>query len=128
LEQIPEDIRRFLLTHIASVEQLEILRVLGESPAREWTDDEVRQQAQVSAESIHAHLQGMNEHGLLRCRKVDSKIVCGYGPHSAELEAGVRRLLDVYRQFPVTMIRLVYKSRTSSLDAFADAFRIRSKE
>jgi len=128
LEQIPEDVRRFLRTHIASVEQLEILRVLGESPAHEWTDEEVRQQAQVSAESIHAHLQAMNERGLLRCRTDDSKTRCAYGPHSAELEAGVRRLLDVYRQFPVTMIRLVYKPPTTSLGDFADAFRIRNKE
>jgi len=128
LEQIPEDVRRFLHTHIASVEQLEILRVLGESPTREWTDDEIRRQAQVSAESIHSQLQVMNEWGLLRCRTKDSTILCAYGPHSTELEVNVRRLLDFYRQFPVTMIRLVYKSRTSALGDFADAFRIRNKE
>lgn len=128
MEQIPEDIRRFLQTHIASVEQLEILRILGESPTREWTDDEIRRQAQVSAESIHSQLQVMNECGLLRCRTKDSTIFCAYGPHSTELEVNVRRLLDFYRQFPVSMIRLVYKRPTTSLSDFADAFRIRNKE
>lgn len=128
MDQFPEDIRRFLLTRIASVEQLEILRVLGESPSRELTDDEMQRLAQVSADSIQSHLQVMNECGLIRCRTEGSTVLCRYGPHSAELESNVQRLLEFYRRFPVTMIRLVYKRSTTSLGDFADAFRFRNKE
>lgn len=39
----------------------------------------------------------------------------------------VARLLQIYRQRPVSMIKLVYKRAKDSLRAFADAFRFRKE-
>lgn len=128
MEPIPEDVSRFLQAYIASVEQLEILRVLGEAPERELSDDDLRKLAQVSLEAIHPHLRTMNERGLLRSRTIESRMFGRYGPHSPELEEQVGRLLEFYRRHPVTMIRMVYKRSKAALDDFADAFRIRKKE
>lgn len=128
MEPISEDVRRFLQTQIASVEQLEVLRVIAEDPQREFSDDELRRLAQVSAEAIHPHLRTMNERGLLRTRSADTRMYAQYGPHTTKLAEQIGQLLEVYRRHPVTMIRLVYKRSTAALDDFADAFRIRKKE
>jgi DNA-binding IclR family transcriptional regulator len=127
LEPFPEDVRQFLQSSIASVEQLEILRVLGEVPTREWSDDEIRGQAQVSTESIHIHLQALQERGLLRCGRDGERIYYQYGPQSAELEEKVRQMLELYRQRPVTMIRMVYEQPATSLRNFANSFRFRKE-
>lgn len=128
MEPFPEDVRKFLESHIASVEQLEILRVLGEAPDREWSDEEIRGQVQVSEESVKAHLQSLQERGLLRSRRAEARIYCQYGAQSAKLAEQVRRLLELYRQRPVTMIRMVYERPSMSLREFSDAFRLRKKE
>jgi repressor of nif and glnA expression len=128
LESFPDDVRQFLEANISSVEQLEILRVLGENPASQWIDEEIRKAAQVSAESIRGQLQELQQRGLLRSWTAENAVYCQYGPHSAELESKVARLLELYQQRPVTMIRMVYDKPAASLRNFADAFRIRGKE
>jgi hypothetical protein len=128
LEPIPEDLRQFLQSYITSVEQLEILRILGEDPAREWTAEDIGKLAQVSVESIRIKLQELQQRGLLRCRVEETALFCQFGPHTQDLDDALRRLLTLYRQRPVSMIRLVYERPASSLRDFADAFRIRSKD
>ena len=128
MEAFPEDVRQFLRSCISSVEQLEILRVMGEDRTREWSAREICEKAQVSAESCQAHLEALHEHGILRVERTASRIYFQFGPTTAELEQKVRRLLELYRQRPVTMIRMVYERPASSLRDFADAFRLRKKE
>jgi hypothetical protein len=127
-DPFPEDVRQFLQDCIASVEQLEILRVLGESPTREWSDDEIRGQAQVSVQSIHGHLKALEGRGILRCRRSGTQVYCQLGAVSPELDDKVRRMLEIYRQRPVTMIRMVYDGAGSSLRDFADSFRLRKQD
>jgi DNA-binding IclR family transcriptional regulator len=110
------------------VEQLEILRILGEAPTREWSHEEIVGHVQVSPEAAQSHLQALEKSGLLRCRRTPDGTYCQYGPHTQELENKVRRLLEVYQQRPVTMIRLVYERPAASLRDFADSFRLRKKE
>ncbi len=128
MESFPEDVRQFLQHSIASVEHLEILRILGEDQTREWIDYEIGKQAQIAAETIRDHLQYLEQRGLLRCRTNETGVVCQFGPHSTDLADKVTRLLELYRQRPVTMIRLVYERPSASLRDFADAFRIKNKE
>lgn len=128
MDSFPDNVRQFLLSSIASVEQLEILRVLGEDPSREWSSDEIREPAQVSPDSIRTHLQALEARGLIACRYSESQVFCQYGPHSKALDENVQKMLDLYRQRPVTMIRLVYERSSAALREFADAFRLGKKE
>ena len=40
-EQLPDDVQRFIIEHINSVEQLEALLLVRSDPARVWTTEEV---------------------------------------------------------------------------------------
>jgi hypothetical protein len=128
LDPLPDDVLQFLQSHIDSIEQLELLRVLGENPAREWSDVELGGSVQVAADSLHAHLAALHTRGMLSRIRRDEKYHWKYGPASADLEAKVRRLLELYGQRPVSMIRLVYQRPASALRVFSDAFRLRKGE
>lgn len=45
LDPFPEEIKKFIDANIESIEQLEILRVLGECPQREWSFAELAKDA-----------------------------------------------------------------------------------
>jgi hypothetical protein len=128
LDPLPDDVLQFLQSHIDSIEQLELLRVLGEHPAREWSDTELGGSVQVAGDTLEAHLAALHNRGMLSRIRRDEKYCWKYGPATADLEAKVRRLLEVYSQRPVTMIRLVYQRPASALRVFSDAFRLRKGE
>jgi hypothetical protein len=51
-----------------------------------------------------------------------------HGPHTPELADQVGRLLQLYRERPVTMIKMIYARAKDPLRVFSDAFRIRKEE
>jgi hypothetical protein len=128
LDPLPDDVLQFLQSHIDSIEQLELLRVLGENPAREWSDVELGGSVQVAADSLNAHLTALHGRGMLSRVRLDEHNFWKYGPATPDLENKVRRLLEIYGQRPVSMIRLVYQRPASALRVFSDAFRLRKGE
>jgi len=50
-----------------------------------------------------------------------------YKPASEVLAAHVATLDRLYRERPVTLIRVIYGLRDSKIRSFADAFRLRRK-
>lgn len=127
MNPLPEEVKRFLEANIDSVDQLEILRVLGEDPLKEWPAVDLAREVQSAAQSINAHLDALNSRGLLAVRKSGSDLFCHYGPHSPELAQRTAQLLQVYRERPVTMIKLVYATARDPLKTFADAFRLKKE-
>ena len=128
MESFPDDVRQFLLNFIRSVEQLEILRVLGEEPDRIWSTEELQRIAQVPAAAILKNLDELAALGLLRQMSAPPNSTWQYGPQTDLLEGQVSRLLNVYRQRPVTMIRMVYDRTPTLLREFSEAFRLRKKD
>jgi hypothetical protein len=127
LDPFPDDVRQFLESRVDSVEQLEILRILGEDPAREWRDDEIGAQIQSTLEMTLADLTTLEVRGLLRCARREGRVFCSFGPHSTELGLQMRRLLELYQQRPVTMIRLVYVRKANALRDFSEAFKFKKE-
>lgn len=101
---IPEYLLRFLDANVDSIEQLEILRLVAESPARQWTTQELVAQAQAPAAAITA----LERRGLLLSQAVGSDVVYCAAP----LEQGTARvlaeLLQLYNERPVTLIKHLY--------------------
>lgn len=127
MDPFPDDVRQFLDSAVASVEQLEILRILGEDLAREWGADELGAQIQSTLEMTQADLTALEARGVLRCVRREGRVFCRLSPHSPELESQIRRLLELYRQRPVTMIRMVYERKGSALRDFSDAFKFKKE-
>lgn len=127
VEPIPEEVKRFLEANIDSVDQLEILRVLGEDREREWAAADLARAVQTQPQAIGPHLAALKGRKLLTTQTRGTDLLCRYGPGTPELEALTDRLLQVYRERPVTMINIVYARAREVLKTFADAFRFKKE-
>lgn len=128
MEPFPEDVARFLYDHVESIDQLEILRVLGEERDKQWSSDDLAAAVQAEPRSVRSHIDAMHSRGLLeKIIGPEARLSCRYGPRTVELENMVARLLQIYRERPVSMIKLVYERAKDPLRAFADAFRFRKE-
>jgi DNA-binding MarR family transcriptional regulator len=124
--EIPADLLRFLESNIDSIEQLELLRLLGESPDREWVLPELAVRVQASPSLSAQHAATLERRGLIRSHTDGNGTRWKLGSLSAETETLVRRFLQLYNERPVTLIKLVYaRAAQDPLKAFADAFRLR---
>ncbi|MCE9566713.1 MAG: hypothetical protein K8U57_32310 [Planctomycetes bacterium] len=124
-EPLPADIVSFLDSHVESIDQLEILRILGETPSRGWPVASLATEAQASLHNIAAHLAALRDRGLLSCEGTGADLVWRFAPATPELATIVLRVLQIYRERPVSMIKLVYARADDPLRAFANAFRLR---
>lgn len=113
---------------IETIDQLEILRILGEAPEKEWEAAALAGEVQAAPQLVKAHVAAMAARGLLTMTVRGSNVTCRHGAGTPELVEMVGRLLQVYKERPVTMIKLVYERARDPLRAFADAFRIRKKD
>lgn len=126
-DPFPEDVCRFLDANIESIDQLEVLRVLGEEPGREWTAAALAAEVQAPAADMSGHLAALEARGLIATERRGAEPAWRYGPADPQADAMVQKLLQCYLERPVTMIKLVYAQAADPLRAFADAFRLRKK-
>lgn len=128
MDPLPEEVKQFVEANVASVDQLEVLRLLGEDRQREWSAAELARELQAPPQDMPAQLGALQARGLLAVTPRGTELYCRHGARTPELEAMLDRLLQVYRQRPVTLIRLVSARANEVLRTFADAFRIRKEE
>jgi hypothetical protein len=115
-------------THIESIDQLEILRVLGEDREKEWDSAALAGEVQADPHAVRAHLAAMQARGLLATTARGAALACRYGVATPGLEAMVGDLLRMYKERPVSMIKMVYSRAKDPLRDFSDAFRIRKED
>ena len=128
MEPLPEDVLKFLDAAIQSIDQLEILRLLGEDPSQVWTVRELAPKVQTDAEAVAQHLIVLHSRGLVTGDVREGSPVWRHGAHPPEVAGQLDRLLGYYRERPVSMIKAVYNRPADVLRSFSDAFRFRSKE
>lgn len=122
-ELFPENVRRFIDERVASIDQLEILRLLWENPAAVWTEAALAAELQIPPAEAAAQLAALQARGLLRAGAPYQ-----YGPRDPDLDGVLRLTLQHYRERPVSMIKLVAARAKDPLRSFADAFRVRPPE
>ncbi len=128
MSPLPKDVINFLVTHIETIDQLEILRILNEDRARDWPSADLASAVQTDVDSVRAHAVAMHARGLVAISANGTDVSCRYGVASPELEKGVTRVLQIYKERPVTMIKMVYERAKDPLRDFANAFRVRKAD
>jgi hypothetical protein len=126
MDPFPEEIRRFIEFNVESIDQLEILRLLRETPNKEWEVPALAAEVQAPEKVVASHLVALHGRGLLFAEKRNDWIG-RYGPHTPEHAQQVELLLKCYEERPVSMIKLVNSLAKSPLQAFAEAFQIRKE-
>lgn len=121
---IPEAVKRLIVDRIDSVAELESLLLLRSEPAHEWDARQLAGRIYVGENEAARLLEtlcgrgffGQGENGFYR-----------YCPDSEALRETVEVLADTYRTrlIPVTKLIHAKSSAGSSLQKFADAFRLR---
>ena len=109
MSPVPEEVALFIYAHFNSVLQLEVLRVLDGDPAKEWRAADLARKVQTSPEAMTAVLDDLNVRGLVDSTRRGGEVRWRHGPRTPELAALVRRLLHLYLERPVTVIRMVYE-------------------
>jgi hypothetical protein len=127
MDPVPQEVRR-ILEAIDSIDQLEILRILDEDRQRDWSCEELGEVVQSTPDACAASLAVLQGRGLVQRLERDGRIYGRYGAATPELEELLRRLMQLYRERPVTMIKLVQARDSATLRIFANAFRIRKDQ
>jgi hypothetical protein len=116
----------FVQSTVPSVEATELLLVVARMPAAWWSAEEafarVGLGTSLSAADGHRHLERFC---LARLVVTGPDKKMRYQPATDELAAHVRTLRQAYEERPVTLIRLIYALRDTTIRSFADAFSLR---
>jgi len=118
---------QFLQVSLPAVEAAELLLLLRRDPARSWTRQELLAGlgpgSSVRDDEAERYVEALKARGLV---SADGERL-QYRAPSGSLAEHVATLEKVYRERPVTLIRVIYGLRDSKIRSFADAFRLRRK-
>ena len=118
---IPPDIRRFVLTSIASIPHLEALLLLRASETQEWPATRVAKRLYVVEAAAQALLDDLSALGMLERGPGGFT----YRPASPQLRATIDELAELYSRRLVDITHLIHSRLDRQAQHFADAFRWR---
>jgi hypothetical protein len=120
--EFSDDFCRFIQTTIPAVPAAELLLLLHARPDFSLTPEEALAKLGpgVGPGELAKHLELLEARGLVS--REDQRY--RYRPES-ELAPQADNLAIAYSQRPVTLIRIIYAFRDSSIKSFADAFKLR---
>lgn len=118
------EVRRFLLEHIASVAQLEVLLLLRANPAEGWSAERLAGELRVALPWARDQLEDLRARGLLE-REAGDPPTYRFRARTPELERTANALARDYILHRVTIIEIIYTKPSDSLRSFSDAFRLK---
>ena len=121
---IPDDVRRFVVAHVASVPQLEALLLLKAAPEA-WTAERAAARLYLSEAAVAPLLEQLEATGLVAREGPAEQPAWRYAPQTSELDALCARLEDAYARHLVVVTRLIHSRGDRSAQRFADAFKWR---
>lgn len=133
IEEIPEDIRLFLLEHVESYEQLDILALLRPQADRSFSCDDIAGATGMSLSAVETALDGLRQGGILSGSADRGGQRFRYTPSDPEIDGLVERLLRAYKENPLGIVKLmsanaIERVRTYAIRAFANSFVLERKK
>lgn len=125
--EIPDDIRRFLLQHIDSVAKLEGLLLMYRHQQQDWDAAFLASRLYINSQQAGAILSELGKIGLCRATEPKGNIY-RYSPANEGLSDVVARLEGLYAKHLIPITNLIHSRGPSSLQHFADAFKMFKKE
>lgn len=122
-EPLPTSVQQFLAKYIRSVEQLEVLLLLRNSPDRSWTSAEVYETVRSSRASVEERLESFVLLGFLG-KDDGPPPTFRYAPKE-NLGAAADETANAYQKWRVRVIEAIFTPAVDSAQRFADAFKVR---
>lgn len=128
-DPLSDELRSFLRENVHTYEELEILLLLTQHREGRWSIDSVAAELRLPEQMASAGLATLHTRGLVQCTKEPPR---RYWYDSAEVTCDpvLTRLAEAYttRRFVVVEVmsaNALSRLRSSALQTFAEAFRIR---
>ena len=112
---VPDDVRDFILKHIASVAQIEALLLIWSNPEERWGLRQIAARIYASDTETESALAGLCTDGLLVCEGGVFELRT-----SAENAEMIQRLQEVYARYLVAVTDVIHNKSRNMLRA-ADA-------
>jgi hypothetical protein len=122
---IPEDLRRFVLTSIPSVPFLEALLLLRASGDQPWHTDALARRLYIRERVAHTLLEDLCTAGIAVPCPASAPGCYLYQPTTDALRDKIDRLADLYARQLVEVTNLIHSSLDRKAQQFADAFKWR---
>jgi hypothetical protein len=117
-EGIPARVRDFVLAHIDSIEQLEVLLLLAARPTTAFTTVEISDELRTAPSSAANRLARLRDHRLIEVLPGDRHRLRA----DPELIAILTQVGEAYRHRRVSVVTLIYSRPSEVVRVFADAF------
>jgi hypothetical protein len=108
LSNISSTVRDFIGTYITSVDELEILLLLRQTPRKSLGSLAISKALQLDQRIAEIRLDRLSASGLIRATEIGNEKVYEYRPESRPTEWAIAELAEVYPQFRVRIISLIY--------------------
>jgi hypothetical protein len=120
---LPQNVRKLIVRHIDSVQQVEILALLRDNAEREWTPAEISRNLHIGPVSCENWLERFDAAGLLERGGVGYRHA-DRGPHARAADD----LIDWYARRRLSVLDAIYNKPSSAIQSFSDAFRVRKDD
>lgn len=130
---IPDDVRRFVLTSIPSVPYLEAMLLLRYEMGVGWDCVSLAQRLYLTEKAADILLTELQEAGVLSpvahhsVPSSETRTSYVYAPSSDELRQMIDRLAEIYYQHLVEVTNLIHSKTSKKAQQFADAFKWRKE-
>lgn len=114
------------MTHIDSIEKLEVLLLLRSRAEREWTASEVALELRITEASSAARLADLSSSQLL-VSDGGSPPSYRYSPVHSEDVRSISELATTYAERRVSVITFIFSKPQERVRGFADAFLLRKR-
>jgi len=114
------------MTHIDSIEKLEVLLLLRNRAERPWTASEVALELRITEASSATRLEELASSGLLVCTREEPTGYRFSPAHSDDVRA-ISELAAAYSERRVSVITFIFSKPQERVRGFADAFLLRKK-
>ncbi len=114
------------MTHIDSIEKLEVLLLLRAMTEREWTASAVAQELRITEASAAARLEDLFA-GRLLSSTAGPPAVYRFSPVHSDDVRSVAELAQVYAERRVSVITFIFTKPQARVRGFADAFLLKRR-
>ena len=121
--QVPDDVRRFLLSGVLTVPHVEAILQLRAERNRAWDADRLATRLYVRAGVAQQVLADLNAIGIAAAE--GQPPTYRYAPGTAELADLLDRLVTAYSTHLVAVTAIIHRAEPRKALLFAEAFRIR---
>jgi len=123
---LPQRVQCFLMSHIDSIEKLEVLLLLRARAEREWMASEVALELRITEMSASARMEALTASRLLISDGA-RPARCRYSPADSEDVRAIAELAAAYAERRVSVITFIFTKPQAKVQGFADAFLFKKR-